>query len=337
MFTMTSNIQIGKYTVKPYSVKWRSSVLSIVETCTIALPRVTYMQYSLQATDDNTLAQVPVNKIPKNKLVFNEGDKVIVSLGYNGKNKLRFTGYIKQINQTEKLELECEGYSFLLPKVFSKSYALTTVKDILADLTQGTEIKVAEETIDVKVSNVRFKNFSGLQVLEWIQKELHLAVYFDCESIYVGTFYGWQKNTVKLNLGWNTADDKDFKKRKIDSEVLIQLAAKDSKGNTKKTKSGQQNFNQIKEIKINAGLDSAKMKEIANDLQSRENNRGYEDSITCFLEPMLQKSNLVNIEDNLFPERSGLLFVETIEGTFNSEKGGRQKIILNSFSNGNRN
>lgn len=332
---MTSNIQIGKYIVKPHSVKWRSSVLSIVETCTIALPRITYMQYSLQSTDDNTVALTSVNKIPENKLVFNEGDKVTVSLGYDGKNKPRFTGYIKRINQTDRLELECEGYSYLLPKVFSKSYASTTVKDILADLTQGTEIKVAEKTADVKVANVRFKNASGLKVLEWLQKELHLAVYFNFESIYVGTLYGWQKDTVKVRLGWNTANDKDFKKRKTDSNVLIQLVAKDSKGSTKKTKSDEQRYSQTKEVKIKAGLDSAIMKQIANDLQSRENYRGYEGAITCFLEPMLQKSNVADIKDNRFPERSGLFFVETIEGSFDSG-GGRQRVTLNYFGYGDR-
>lgn len=332
---MTSDIQIGKYRVKPHSVKWRSSVLSIVETCTIALPRVTYMQYVLPATDDNTAALATEAKVQKNKLVFSEGDKVTVSLGYDGKNKPRFTGYIKRINQTERLELECEGYSYLLPKVFNKSYASTTVKDILTDLTGGTDIKIADKTADVKVQNVRFKNASGLQVLDWIQKELHLAVYFDFDSIYAGTLYGWQKDTVKLRLGWNTVDDKDFRKRKTDKNVLIQLVAKDSRGSVKKTKSDERRYSQTREVKIKAGLDAAIMKQIANDLQSRENYRGYEGSITCFLIPALQKSNVAQISDNRFPERAGLFFVETIEGSFDSG-GGRQKITLNYFGYGDR-
>lgn len=335
MFIMTSDIQVGKYRVKPYSVKWRSSVMGIVETCTIALPRVTYMQYVLPATDDNTAALTPEAKVQKNKLVFSEGDKVTVSLGYDGKNKPRFTGYIKRINQTERLELECEGYSYLLPKVFNKSYASTTVRNILTDLTEGTAIRIADKTADVKVQNVRFKNASGLQVLDWIQKELHLAVYFDFDSIYAGTLYGWQKDTVKLRLGWNTVDDKDFRKRKTDQNVRIQLVAKDSRGSVKKTKSDERRYSQTREVKIKAGLDSAIMKQIANDLQSRENYRGYEGSIVCFLQLAIQKSNVVEISDNRFPERAGLFFVETIEGSFDSG-GGRQKITLNYFGYGDR-
>jgi hypothetical protein len=337
MFIMTSDIQAGKYRVKPSAVKWRSSVLNIVETCTIVLPRSTCMRYTLTPTDDNIAdkdSDSKKNKLPENKLVFNEGDKVRVSLGYDGKNKPRFAGFIRRINQTERLELECEGYSYQLPDVFSKSYASTTIRDILADLTRGTDIKIADKTADVKVTNVRFKNASGLQVLEWMKKELYLAVYFDFDSIYVGTFYGWQKGTVKLRLGWNTVGDKDFKKRKTYNNVLIQLVAKDSKGSIKKIKSDEKRYSQIKEVKIKAGLDSEIMKQIANYLQSRENYKGYEGSITCFLEPVLQKSSVADITDNRFPERAGLFFVETVEGSFDSN-GGRQKVTLNYFGYGN--
>lgn len=324
MFTMTSDIQIGKYTVKPHSVKWRSSVMQIIETCVIALPRATYLKNELNATEDNTI---------KSSFVFKEGDPVSLSLGYDKRNVIRFRGFVKRINQTERLELECEGYNYQLPKVFSKSYASTTVKDILTDLTQGTEIKLSDKMAEVKVSSVRFKNASGLQVLEWMKKELHLAVYFDFDTVYAGTLYGWRKDTVKLQLGWNTVEDKDFKQRKTDSNVLIQLVAKDSKGSTKKTKSDERKYSQTKEVKIKAGLDAELMKKIANDLQSRENYKGYEGSITCFLEPVLQKSNVVDIKDSRFPERSGQFFVETVEGSFDAS-GGRQKVILNYFGYG---
>lgn len=324
MFTMTSDIQIGKYTVKPHSVKWRSSVMQIIETCVIALPRATYLKNELNATEDNTI---------KSSFVFKEGDPVSLSLGYDKRNIIRFRGFVKRINQTERLELECEGYNYQLPKVFSKSYASTTVKDILTDLTQGTDIKLSEKMAEVKVSSVRFKNASGLQVLEWMKKELHLAVYFDFDTVYAGTLYGWRKETVKLQLGWNTVEDKDFKQRKTDSNVLIQLVAKDSKGSTKKTKSDERKYSQTKEVKIKAGLDAELMKKIANDLQSRENYKGYEGSITCFLEPVLQKSNVADIKDNRFPERSGQFFVETIEGSFDAS-GGRQKVTLNYFGYG---
>lgn len=334
MFVMTSDIRIGKYRVKPNAAKWRSSVLSIVETAIISLPRVSYMKYTQQTTDDNTVTLGSIDKVPDNGLVFDEGNKVSLSLGYDGVNKQRFMGFVKRINQADKLEIECEGYSYQLPKVFNKSYATTTVKDILKDLIKDTDIQIAEQTADVKVSAVRFKNASGLQVLEWMQKELHLAVYFDFNQIYVGTLYGKRKRTKKICLGWNTVSDKDFKKRKTDKNVLIQLVSKDSKGSVKKMKSDEKRYSQTKEVKIKSGLEVAIMKQIANDLQSRENYQGYQGSLLCFLEPDLQKSDVVEISDLRLPERSGNFFVETIEGSFDSN-GGRQNITLNYFGYGN--
>lgn len=305
-------------------MKWRSSVLNIIETSTIALPRATYLKNNLNATEDNTV---------KSSVVFNEGDKVVVNLGYDGKNTQRFIGFVKRINQTDRLEIECEGYNYQLPKAFSKSYASTTVKEILTDLTQGTDIKIDQSTADVKVSNVRFKNATGLQVLEWIQKELHLVVYFSFDSLYVGTLYGRRKGKKKLRVGWNTVDDKDFKQRRTEENVLIQLVDKNSKGSVKKTKSDERRYSQTKEVKIKAGLDEALRKQIANDLQARENYRGYEGSILCFLVPDIEKSDVVELENKRFPERSGQFFAETIEGSFDSN-GGRQKVTLNYFSYG---
>lgn len=321
---MTSNIQVGRYTVKPHSVKWRTGVMHLIETCTIALPRASYMKNELNVTEDNTKS---------GSVVFKEGDPIDVALGYDTRNVMRFKGFVKRINQTERLELECEGYNYQLPKVFSKSYASTTLKAILTDLIEGTDIKLSDKMAEVKVASVRFKNATGLQVLEWIKKELHLAVYFDFQTLYAGTLYGWRKDTIKLRLGFNTVDDKDFKQRKTDKNVLIQLVAKDSKGSTKKTKSDERKYSQTKEVKIKAGLDSEIMKKIANDLQNRENYKGYEGSITCFLEPVVQKSNVIDVDSPRFPEKSGLYFVENVEGSFDAN-GGRQKVTLNYFGYG---
>ena len=322
MFAMTSDIQIGGYAVKPLSVKWRTSVLSVAETCSIVLPRVVYLKNELDTTDDYAAKK----KVP----VFNEGDAVSVSLGYNGNNTLRFKGFVKEINQTEKLELECEGHSYLLPKVFSKSYASTTVREILTELVEGTNIRIADNMIDMNVQNARLTNLTGLQVVEWIQKELHLAVYFDFDTLYAGTLHGGQKEEVPLQLGWNTVDDKDFRKRKKMTGAPIRLVYKDSGGVLQKVKAEQARPGEVKDVKVKAGLSSKDLQLIANDLQTREYGKGCESKVVCFLEPEIQKGSLVNVTDKRFPERSGIFFTETVEGSFSSS-GGRQSVTINYF------
>jgi hypothetical protein len=320
MFVMTSDIRIGEYKVKPSSVKWRTSVLSIIETCTIVLPRAAYLKNKLNTTEGYVDGAKNV--------IFKEGDAVSVLLGYDGNNTPRFKGFVRRINQVDNLEIECEGYQYQLPKSFSKSYASTTVRKILEDLISGTDIEIDEFTPDVPVGSARFKLASGLQVLEWMQKELHLTVYFDYNRIYAGTRYGRRKGEKKLQLGWNTASEKDLKKRKTDENVLIQVVSKNPEGKTKKTKSDEKKYSQVKELKIKYGVDPNFVKKIANDAQTKENYRGYEGSVTCFLVPEIEKSDTISVTDKRFPERSGNYFAETIEGSFDSN-GGRQKVTLN--------
>lgn len=327
MFNMTSDIIIGKYNVKPTSVKWKTSVLSASNTCTISLPKSIYLVSNL--TDETK----EINEKKKQNIVFTEGDNVILKLGYNKRDEIRFTGFIKTITVTDALELECEGYSYKLPKVFNASYRSVTLKKLLLDVTKGTDIQISDKIPEVVLKNVRFKNYTGWQVLEYLQKEIHLTPFFDNEILYVGTRFGYRnkdQEPIKLQIGWNTVEDKELKKRKTEKNVKITLVEKNSKGQVKKIKSDEKKYNETKEVKIKSGINEEIQKQIANEMQTSENYSGYQGSITCFLEPYINKSDVVEIIDKRFPEREGLFFVETIEGSYDSS-GGRQKITLNYF------
>lgn len=338
MFIMTSEIQIGSFkSVKPSAVKWKCSVSNFTDTCSISLPLRTYVR-NLVVKDSvlqTSMLEANVNKIPDTQqTVFAEGNKVEVYLGYNNKNTLRFKGFIKRINYAKPLVLECEGYSYQLKnKVFTKSYTTTSVKEILSDLIAGTDIKLSEFIPDIPLKNVPFKNCPGLKVLEWFQKECLLAVYFDFEKLYVGSSkYGIKKPTQKLRLGWNTADDNELKKDTVESNVIIHVVEKSSTGTVKRTKSVQKKYSTTKEVKARAGMPDKVLKEVANELQKIENFSGYKGEINCFLEPHFENGYVAKIIDNMFPDRNGSYFVESVDGSFDSS-GGRQKITLRYYGN----
>lgn len=333
---MTSKITIGSYTnIKPSSVKWKCSVSTIVDTCSIVLPLKTYLRNNNTETDNypegSTEKQVS-DLAKKGTTIFSEGDAVEVELGYNSNNTTRFLGFIKRINYGKPLTLECEGYSYLLKDIiFTKSYTSTTVKDILSDLVRNTTIKLSSAIPVIPLTNVVFKNFQGQKVLEWLAKELLLSVYFDFDTLYVGTSkYGLKKPTVKLQLGWNTANDGDLKKDIKGSEIQINVVEKNSEGSVKRTKSDLQKYSTTKDVKIRAGMPAAIVKEITNELQKGENFGGYKGDIDCFLEPHIEKSYVAKIVDTNYPDREGSYFVEEVEGTF-SKSGGRQKIKLRYY------
>lgn len=331
MFIMTSDITIGKYTaIKPASVKWKTSVSSFVDTCVISLPLRTYTKALSSGTDDVT------NKESGLKSVFSEGDAVDVLLGYDGVNTRRFKGFVDRINYAMPLELQCEGYSYQLKrKMFNKSYKSTTVKGILTDLIEGTDILLSTYNPDITLKNVVFKNVPGLKVLEWFQKECSLCVFFDYDTLYVGASrYGIPKATQKLRLGWNTVEDKDLKKTIASVITQINVVEKTNKGETKKTKSAQSKYDNIEQVKVRGGMSESLKKEIADELQRYKNFSGYQGNVRCFLTPEFEPGMVAEITDKRFTDREGSYFIEEVDGSFDSS-GGRQTITLRYYGRAN--
>jgi hypothetical protein len=62
-------------------------------------------------------------------------------------------------------------------------------------------------------------------------------------------------------------------------------------------------------------------------LQTKSNYNGYEGDLLAFLEPAVNKGDVIELDGNKYPEKTGNFFVESIEGSF-GPGGGRQKIQL---------
>ncbi|MBO4233906.1 hypothetical protein FO675_06260 [Riemerella anatipestifer] len=338
-FILTSDITIGENkNVKANKVTWKSEVGSFIDTCTINLPRRPYL------VDENIEEFSGKGLIKKQLYKFKEGDKVSVLLGYNKKNTKRFEGFVRRVNMGIPVQLECEGYGYQLHGlVFNKTYANTTVKQLLQDITAGTDIVLSKEIPDIPLKNVRFKNASGIKVLEWLKNEVKLSVYFNFNEIFVGTMYGKVQDRVKVKIGWNTVKDDDFKQRNVETKVNIVIREKDEKGLVKKVKSPTtgkvssrviktkitetDKYSNNKELKIRAGIPAQYMKEIAQRLQTKEDYKGHEGDVVLFLVPTVTKGMVMQLDGGMYPEKSGEYFVESVSGEF-GENGGRQTVKL---------
>ncbi|EKT3967123.1 hypothetical protein [Flavobacterium psychrophilum] len=322
-FYLTSDITIGTHKkVKPAKVSWKTDINSFTDTCTIELPRITYLKTVKSTTEDKQQAN------ERKEYDIKENDKITIFLGYDGKNEKHFEGFVKRVNMSIPVKVECEGYSYLLYNImFNKTYSNVTVKQLLTDLCTGTEIVLSSEIPLIPLKNVRFKNATGIQVLEWLKKECKLAVYFNFNELFVGTLFGKTQATVKFKLGWNTVKDDDFKQRIVDKNVRIVINEKNDKGEVKKIKSDVHKYSDEKTVKVKAGIPADLLKQIANRLQTKSNYHGYEGNITAFLEPAVNKGMKCEIDGFKYPEKSGNFLVESITGEFGTG-GGRQTIGL---------
>lgn len=281
----------------------------------------------------NKTRDIDVTNQKDNIYQFKEGDKVEVLLGYNNKNEKRFSGFVRRVKMGIPVELECEGYGYqLYDIIFNKTYQNVSVKQLLKDLTAGTDIKLSDEIPDIPLKNVRFKNATGIQVLEYLKKEVNLAVYFNFDELYVGTMFGKVQKRVKAKIGWNTVSDDDFQKRKVDKDVKIVVKEKDQKGEVKKTKSDLQKYSDEKTVKIKADIPANFLKQIVNRLQTQENYKGYEGNIQLFLVPYVNKGMVIELDGGMYPEKTGDYFVQSVQGEFGMS-GGRQTVQLGFIMN----
>lgn len=330
MFVMTSDISICGITVKPSAVKWRCSLSDYTDTCTIELPLSLYTK----TNGIKTPCEPSFKELP-----FKEGGDVLVKLGYNKKNFTRFMGKILRINYAVPLQIECEGYSFdLRKKRFTKSYKKTTAYQLLKDLCTDTDIIIQKKNIaDLPLTNVWFKDFPATEVLDWLKKNCACRIWFDFDKLFLSASkFSNQKDSVKLVPGFNTVKDDELVKT-TDESVKINIVEKDTTGKSKKTKTKDkktkaQKSKTEKQLKVRSGLPSDYLKTVALEMENEQNNKGYEGSITCFLVPNFEISMTAEISDTKFPDRSGLYFVETVEGEF-SASGGRQKLTLKHYGN----
>jgi hypothetical protein len=326
MFIMTSNIKIHNFKpVKPFSLKWTRKVDSFSDTASIKLPAIAMLK-----TNGDTYEKVETG------LQLKEGMKVEISAGYDGRNDLRFKGFISRRVFSIPLELECEGYCYQLRNKFdfNCSHASITVKQLLQDLIKGTDIKLSDAIPDIPLQNIRFKNATGIEVLEYLKTKCLLTVYFNFDVLYVGLKMTEVKKHVPFQLGWNTIKDNElkFEPNKPFAKVNIKIEKREKGGHKKRGMTNVKDGS-IKTLKIRHITDEASLKAIADQKKSEMLNRGYEGKITSFLFPYVEPGMAAKITDSKYPERTGLYFIESVEGEFGPQ-GGRQKTGIGVTLNG---
>lgn len=323
MFLMTAKIKVGAFKpFNPNAASWQRSIDNYSDSAMIKVPAIARLK---REGDEYEYVQTG--------LQFKEGMPVEVLCGYDGNNLTRFKGFVKRVNFSIPLEIECEGYSYQLRKKegYSISYKSTSVKQILADLVAGTDIKLSADIPDVPLKNIYFRNVKGTDVLDYLKDKCLLTVHFNLETLYCGLRMTEVKKTVKHRLNWNVIKDNELK---FDSgrelaTVNIQVQQRNADGTFKKVKSGVKDGS-VKTLKVRHITDEALLKQIAEEKRQELLHKGYEGSITGFLFPYAEPGMASSIDDVRYPERTGTYFIEKVSGDF-STSGGRQKIGIGAL------
>lgn len=325
MFRLDYTIQIGGTRFSGVNeVKIKRSITSLTGTATIKVPTTAV----LKQTDGSRLNVLTAQRVKR-------GDAVTIDLGYNGKLQREFTGYVKRVNYAQPLEIECEDAVFLLrSKKIKKSYkksAKTTLDMVLADIVEGTGIKVDTGGLSLDIEQLVLATDAGGEVpreeaLNYLLDRYGLTGYFDTTgSLFVGLRYGKTYGKASYRLGWNTIKDDELKYHNAEDMKIKVKAVYITKLGVRKEITVGDDEGSIRTIFLMDVESEAQMKKLAQNELQKYKYDGFAGKITGFLQPFAQPGTIITIKDDKYSQRDGNYYCEGVEVTFGMS--GARRII----------
>ena len=325
-FELNSAITIGNYTFKGvHDVRVRRSLRSYTDAAWIRLPSKGFIQKGAN-TEEVTTGNL-----------FQDGDKVVIKLGYNGDLKTEFEGFVKRRNLAMPLEIECEGYcrQLRLDVNMKGNYQEVTLKKLLTDMCKGTDIKV-DCKVDITFTGLRMADADGYAVLEHVKRMTQnaLTIFFiEPKLLWVGltsTPYlagtkVFSLPTVSYRLGYNAIKDSDLKERVPNEKVVVVINGVTVSGDPVRTQSKDKVAKRREKYFLNNVKGEAALKSIAEELANVRNYTGYEGSINGFLQPFAEPGYDAVIKDSRYPLLDGTYLVESTDVTF-GVNGARRRV-----------
>lgn len=314
----TCNIEIaGKYRLRGlHACEITNSVHQIVQNAKIELP--------LSVVYRNNQLLERIKLIDKIK----EGDSITIDLGYNGKNRREFTGFIKRINTKMPLELELEDEMYLFRKcIYKKNFKKSSVKEIIQFLIDGLynqtglRLEIYKNMPELTVTNFIIDNANGIEVLQGLTDTYgvfnsYLTTIDGKKTLYCGLLYGLLKNRVKYKINRNTISTSDLKyDQKDQAKHRVRIVNIKPDGTKEEFSYGDKKDQEIT-MYFSGSHSEAELKQLA-DVELQKKVTGYRGGFETFLIPNVEPGCIADISDHQF-NRTGTGYIGTVTTKFGS-------------------
>lgn len=326
MYRMTHEIRIGE-TALPIltSVKIRKDVTKLTDTATITCPAVSHGRNLSYA-----------NGIEK-------WQRVTIMLGYDGKLRTEFEGYVKSVARHENtLEIECEDALLLfqrvdIPNGELKNPTLATVLEhVLGKVNDFIRKEKLGEplglncTYEYGYDKKAFLNETAYSVMESIQKEGLPNIFIRDNVLNIvpqfmettgETAYSMQRNICKegMKLKWRDANNES---------LYVEVKGKDKEGKEIKATKGKSNTGNKLTVDFGKQItDQRSLQTIADNIYRQKVYTGYEGDFEGWLVPFCDAGYLVRITDERNTLRAGRYYVTAVTVEYSSS-GGKRTIAL---------
>lgn len=313
MYRMGHSITVGGYRlVLLESVRITRSVETLADTAVVVLPGMVH----------NAAIDIE-GKI-------NVGDAVRIELGYNGKLKTEFEGYVQRIGTDGgNITLECEDGLWLFRKgVGDRAYTNSDVRTILKDIcAQCGGFGLA---CDYAFTYDKFTvhNATGYDVLKKIQEEVHPNIYLKEGTLHVHPQYAEVFGYAAYDFSRNIergCTQLEYR-RKDDRRVLVVVEGEKKDGTMVKAEAGVTGGDRVT-LRIPGATDAASLRKVAEQVLQEKCYTGYSGSLGGWLLPYCDAGYQVSLTDPDYEYKNGHYYVTAVEVNY-SRDGGRRTITL---------
>jgi hypothetical protein len=257
--------------------------------------------------------------------IFQQGDQVLISAGYNDNEYEEFNGYILQVSTGFPIIIKCEDEMYRLKrKTISISKRKSTLKELLHEIAPGYTILCD----DTSVGSVRYSRKLVSEVLDDLKTKMGLYTYFRGKTLVCGRTSIDGGKHVKINLDLqasNTLKEKSIEK------VYVSLDSLQRNGKYLKSSKGEKNSNGIHIKQPNLTL--VEIKHIVEETYANAMKPGLTGDVTLWGIPRLEHGMIADLYSNLYPEKNGSYYIDSVKRTESPTGGYRQVAKLGSRTN----
>lgn len=322
MKVLTCDIKIGNLrTTAVNNVVIRRSIYSLGDTAVVKLPVTAILRQD---------GQPPVRVETAEKIAV--GNKVEISLGYDGRNRLEFRGWVKAVNLKTPVEIVCEDEFYTTRSRNLKTSGTIKLRELLGKC--GLDVAECEE---LTLRNFAVPDKPVSSVLAKLTSDYGLAIFFDLEGrVYACRPERVVGEKVKYELRRNVINDDNLQyqsRQDLKIEIRAICIAKD--GSKIEARKSTENGSEKGIVRTKYFYDVTDVDQLASfaarELE-RETSGRYAGNITTFLEPVAAPTMVAQITDPVYADRSGSYYIEAVETSFGRE-GGRRKVEIGGLTN----
>lgn len=311
MFTTDYYIRVGNYRLGLLQeVEVHKSVDLLAQTATIVLPGVIY------------------NQAFRHEEYIKVGDQVSIELGYDGRLREEFTGFLLRIDtDDDTLTLNCEDNMYKTRKpVKDKQFNDTSVKEIARYLLSEIGLSSLECDYDITFQKFVIQGANAFDVLKKLKDDTAAQIYMVGDTLHIHPPYVEKGGDVAYDFAVNIESSDLQYRREEDRRYEVSVECVGIDGKKKKVTLGVTG-GEKRVIKVSTPMSEAELRKRGEAEMKYLVYNGYEGSITGWLIPYVEPTWSARLRDNDYEYKNGTYYVTAVTTTL-SESGGVRKVEL---------